>query len=135
MATNDANQPKLGRQYALQVVHYLRKTITFEDTTAATVGVIPAGSLILKPASGVHVVTAFNDSTTDVVDVGTTDDGDLFATDLDVSAVGFKVLDEDIAGLRVSSEVTVTATYAGGTGDATAGEAEVVIAYIPDNDR
>jgi hypothetical protein len=123
-----------ARDYGVQLVHYLRKTITFEDTSATLVGELPAGALILQPASGAHVVTAFNDGTTDVVDIGIEGTADQFASALDVSSTGFKALDADGANMRVSAATKVYAVYTGGTGDATAGEAEIAIAYLPDND-
>jgi hypothetical protein len=123
-----------ARQFHTQQVHYLRKTITFADAgVAKTVGVLPAGSLILKPCSGVNVSTAFNSSGTDLIDVGTTGTADLYATDLAGQTVGFAALDEAVSAY-VAAETTITATYAQSVADATAGVAQVVIAYIPNND-
>lgn len=133
MATNTSGSK--ARQYQAQLVHYLRKTIVFgDDGTAVTVGIVPAGAVILKPASGVQVVTAFNAGTSNVLDIGTTADADLFGTDLALGSANFVALDEAIGGYRVDSDATITATPALTGTAATAGEAEVLIAYIPDND-
>tara|TARA_R110000868_G_scaffold327356_1_gene588347 strand:+ start:1348 stop:1737 length:390 start_codon:yes stop_codon:yes gene_type:complete len=125
-----------AREFHTQQVHYLRKTITYaDDGTTVTVGTIPAGSLILKPISGVSVTTVFNAGTTNVADMGpSTDSGtDLWATDLSLATAGFVALDEAVT-LLVSVATTVQiAVDLTGTA-ATTGAAEVVICYIPDND-
>jgi hypothetical protein len=123
-----------ARQYPAQLVHYLRKSLAYTDSAAVVVGTIPAGALILKPASGVHVTTAFNAGTTNVIDVGTTADDDLFGTDLAAGTATFVPLDEAIGGFVVASDTTITATYAQTGTAASAGAAEVVIAYVPDAD-
>lgn len=125
-----------ARQFHTQQVHYLRRGITFADNgVAVTVGEIPAGALILKPASGVHVVTVFNAGTSNVLDIGTSADDDLFGTDLALGTANFVPLDESIGGYRVAATTTITATVALSGTAATTGDAEVVIAYIPDNDQ
>jgi hypothetical protein len=133
MATNTAGT--VARQYQMQVVHYLRKTVGFGDSGAQVVGIIPAGALILKPASGVHVTTAFNAGTTNTLDVGTSADGDLFGTALALGTATFVPLDEAIGGFLVNADTTITATVTLAGTAATAGSSEVVIAYIPDNDK
>jgi len=131
-----------ARQYSMQMAHYCRKTLTFSDVgTAVVVGVIPAGSILLQPVSGAAVTTVFNSDGTDFIDIGVSAatggvsaNDDLFATDLDVSALGFKPLDEAVAGLLLTADTTITATYAAGGSAATTGSAEIVIVYVPDND-
>ena len=133
MATGTAGT--VARQFHTQQLHFLRKSIAYTDNgTALTVGVIPAGSLILKPASGVHVTTAFNAGTNNFLDVGTSATADLFGTDLSLTATNFVPLDEAIGGYLVASDTTITATV-GLTGTAaSAGAGEVVICYVPDID-
>lgn len=125
----------VARQYPWQLVHYLRKSITFSDNgTAVEVGIVPAGALILKPLSGLHVTTVFNAGTNNFIDVGTTDNDDLFGTDLSGTATNFVPLDEAVGDYLCTSATRITATV-GLTGTAaTTGAAEVVIAYLPDND-
>lgn len=124
-----------ARQYHTQQVHYLRKSIAYTDNgTALTVGTIPAGSVILKPISGVHVTTAFDAGTNNLLDVGSSANDDLWGTDLALGTANFVPLDEAIGGYLVAADTTITATVALSGTAATAGAAEVVICYIPDND-
>lgn len=126
-----------ARDFGKQMVHYLRKTITFANRGAAvTVGTIPAGSVIVTSMSGIVVTTAFNGSGTDVLDVGySTDSGtNNLATLVDIAALGFKPLDEAVADQLVSSDVTIQALYTDQNSNASAGSGEIVICYIPDND-
>lgn len=115
-----------------QNIHFLRKDITYADMgKLLTIGTVPAGAQILKPISGAQVKVAFNSATTTVLDIGTTADGDLFATDLDVkTAVAFLPLDEAV-GFAVSADTTITAQLAETGATATAGAATIVIAYLP----
>lgn len=123
-----------AREIGYGVVQALRKRITYADNgTAITVGKLPPGSSIV--GGGVHIITAFNDSGTDVLDVGfvgSTTDADGYATDLDLSAVGYIVLDELAATTNIQGTVehTVTATYAGQNSNATAGTADVIVLYV-----
>lgn len=134
MATGTAGST--ARQYSQQMVHYLRKGITYaDDGTTVDVGTIPAGSLLLKPLSGVYVNTAFNGATTNTLDIGpSTDSGtNLWGTLLALGSIAHVPLDEAVA-MTVSVDTLVQAAVVSTTG-ASAGEAEIVIAFIPDNDN
>lgn len=132
MATNTSGSD--ARQFYTQQVHYLRKSIVFgDDGTALTVGKIPAGSVILKPLSGVQVSTAFNAGTTNTLNIGTSADDNLYGTLLALGATDFVPCDEAVSYL-VTSDTTMTCTVVLTGTAATAGAGEVVIAYIPDND-
>lgn len=125
-----------ARQFHTQQVHYLRKGITFaDDGLTVTVGTIPAGSLIIKPMSGVAVTTVFNAGSTNVLDIGpSTDSGtDLWATDLALGTLAFVPLDEAVTNLVSVDTVVQAAVDLTGTA-ATTGAAEIIICYIPDND-
>lgn len=125
----------VARQFHQQMVHFLRKSVTFSDNgVARTVGVIPAGSLILKPMSGVHVTTVFNAGTTNVLDIGTSADDDLYGTDLALGTANFVPLDENVGTYLVTTDTTITVTVGLAGTAATAGAGEVIIAYIPDTD-
>lgn len=128
------NSAVSAKEIGYGVVQSLRKKITYLDNgTAVTVGKLPPYSVVV--GGGVHIVTAFNDSGTDYLDVGfvgaTTDD-DAYATDLTLAAVGFIVLDELAATTNIMGTVehTVTATYAGQNSNATAGEGWVIVNYV-----
>lgn len=128
----------VARQSHLQVMHFLRKRITFADyATTVNVGVIPAGASVV--GGGVHVITAFNSSGTDLLNVGfvgSTTDADGYATLLTMAAVGWIVLDElaTTTNIQQTIDTTVTLKPAQSVADATAGVADVIIGYIPNND-
>lgn len=133
MATNTAGT--VARNFQKQMIHYLRKTVTYANhAVAANVGTIPAGSVIMPALSGWVVTTAFVSTAggTPVLDIGTTANDDLYATDLSSTATRFVALDESV-DFTVSVDTLITATV-GSTAAITAGAAEVIIAYIPDND-
>lgn len=125
-----------ARQYSQQLVHYLRKRITYEDNgNTVDVGTIPAGALLLKPLSGVFVNVAFDGGSTNTLDIGpSTDSGtNLWATLLALGTIAFVPLDESVTML-VTDDTKVQAKVVS-TASATAGEGVIVIAYIPDNDQ
>jgi len=126
------------RLFHTQQVHYLRLTIGYANENETDIGSIPSGSLILRPMSGLHVSTAFNATTTNVLDVGLANDPDdpnLFATGIDLkSTIPYLTFDEAATGYLVTHDVTVTCTVSHTGAVATAGSGEVFICYIPDND-
>ncbi len=86
-----------------------------------------------------HVVVAFNDTSTDVLDIGLSSGASTYASALDLSSVGlFVAFDEANATgtlcMRCSTDTTIYATYTGASSNASTGDAEIVVAYIPDND-
>lgn len=137
MPTNTAGST--ARNYHKQLVHYLRKQVTFADEgDVVDVGTIPANAIVI--GGGVMITTAFNDAAT--IDVGfrggsTTDDPNGYATALVGTAVGFKALDELAATTNImqTSPAIVTASVNDGTGAVSAGVAEVVITFVLDNDQ
>jgi hypothetical protein len=124
-----------ARQYPQQMIHYLRKSITYADNgLTVDVGTIPAGALVLKPLSGVAVNVAFNGDTTNTLDIGpSTDSGtNLWATLLALGTIAFVPIDEVVTTL-VSVDTKVQAKVVS-SASASAGQGEIIIAYIPDND-
>lgn len=126
-----------ARNSGSQNVQILRKRITYLNTSAVTIGKLPAGASVV--GGGVHVITAFNDSGTDVVDVGyigATTVAAAYASALTVVAVGLIVLDElaSTTNIQGTVEHTVTAVYTGQNSNATAGVADVIILYVANND-
>lgn len=133
MPTNTAGTQ--ARQLPFQAIHYLRKEITYADNgTTVTVGTLPAGAVILKPISGVHVHVAFNGNSSNVLDIGpSTDTGtDLWATDLALGTTTFVPLDEAVTN-KVAVDTVVQAAVVS-TDSASAGSAQIIIAYVPNND-
>jgi len=116
----------------LPAVHFLRTSVTFSDNgTAKTIGVVPAGSLILKALSGLHVTTVFNAGTNNFIDMGTSGTADLFGTDLSGLATTFVPLDEAVGTYYCAADTTLTVTV-GLTGTAaTTGAAIALICYVP----
>lgn len=91
MATNTAGDT--ARAYHTHQVHYLRKRITYADNgSTITLGKIPPYATVIR--GGVVVVEAFNGNSSNILDIGTSDDGDGFATDLALGTVGVIVADE-----------------------------------------
>lgn len=137
MPTNTAGST--ARNYHKQLVHYLRKQVTFADEgDVVDVGTIPANAIVI--GGGVMITTAFNDTAT--IDVGfrggsTTNDPNGYATALVATAVGFKALDELAATTNImqTSPAIVTASVNDGTGAVSAGVAEVIITFVLDNDQ
>lgn len=129
MATGTAGSG--ARDYSMQMVHFLRKDIAYTDgAVTVTVGTIPAGSVIIKPMSGVHVSTVFNYGTNNRLDVGTAATADLYGTDLALGTAGFVPLDEAVSNY-VSTDTVIKATI-DVTGTAgTTGVGQIIIAYVP----
>lgn len=136
MATGTAGSA--ARQLVTQQTNYLRKRITFADNgTVVTVGKIPPGASVV--GGGAHVITAFNDSGTDLLNVGyigATTVAAAYASSLDLSAVGFIVLDELASTTNIQGTVdhTVTCAYAAQNSNATAGVADIIVFFVPNND-
>jgi hypothetical protein len=87
-------------------------------------------------AGGVHILTAFNDSGTDTIDVGfrggsATDDPDAYATLLAATAVGYIAFDELATTTNIinTKPVIVTARYNAQNSNATAGVAMLTLAF------
>lgn len=125
------NQSKPARDRFAHVVHYISAPIVYGDNgRVIKVGTIPAGAQILKASSGVHVNVAFNAGTGNVIDIGSSADDDLYATDLALGSIAFVALDEAVS-MTVSSDTEITATVALTGTAASAGAGTVHIAYLP----
>ena len=124
-----------ARLYHTSQIHYLRADTVYSDGASKvyTLGAIPANSLIVKPASGVHVVTAYNAGTNNLMNIGTSADDDLFGTLLSLTTATFVPLDEAIGGFKVAADTIITASHALTGTAASAGVGVVVVAYIPPN--
>lgn len=127
MATNTAGTA--ARQLPFQAVHFLRKNITWNGGQV-TVGIIPAGSVIMPALTKFYPTTDFDGSP--VLDFGTSLDPDFFGTGVDIAAVNTEVavIDETVA-LMVAVDTTLVATVSGGSA---AGAGELIVGFIPDID-
>ena len=108
---------------------------TVEGTATDTNVVIPANSQIVR--IDVNVETAFNDSGTDILEVGSSADTDLYVNDVAISAVGKIALGtaalcanwKDIG----TSDIRIGYIYNGANNDASAGAATVTVSYLQNN--
>ena len=108
---------------------------TTEGTATDTNVVIPANSQIVSIE--VNVETAFNDSGTDLLEVGSSADTDLYVNDVSIAAIGKIALGtaalcanwKDIG----TSDVKIGYIYNGANNDASAGAATVTINYLQNN--
>ena len=106
-----------------------------EGTATDTTVVIPANSQIVR--IDVNVETAFNDSGTDILEVGSSADTDLYVNDVSIAAVGKIALGtaalcanwKDIG----TSDIRIGYIYNGANNDASAGAATVTISYLQNN--
>ena len=128
-----------ARRNSTQQVGYARFTVNYGDVNVANGNNkqwLPAGALILR--TSVCIVTAFNAGTTNVLTVG------LGATNNNVVASGnvtpgtagqtinIEPTGAALGPLAADSQLNVTFTQTGTA--ATAGQAIVVVEYIPNND-
>ncbi len=133
------NNSRPAREIGYNVVQTIGKRITFSDFgTVVTVGKMPPFSHVI--GGGVHIITAFNSSGTDLLDVGFiggTTDADAYATQLTLAAVGMLALDElaTTTNIMQSVDTTVTCSPAQSVADATAGVAYVFVNFVTEYPR
>lgn len=140
MPTNTAGTN--ARDLQMQVMHYLRKTVNFNDTGIGTgiafANPLPAGAIIHPLASTIVVRTAFNAGTTNNLLVGTSAGGNQLVATADSAAgvAGVKTFALATVGVnaRVANDTSIYVTYTQTGTAATAGVADIVIAYSLNND-
>jgi hypothetical protein len=139
MATNTAGDP--GQLYQSNQTHYLVKRVTYATLNATgagtgtanatvTVGWLPPKALVLRGYT--KVITGFNDTTADDLDIGVAgDDDDLFASAVDMNTAATTTFDDLATANDYSASARrVTCNFtAAPTGDGTTGEALVVLEY------
>lgn len=96
---------------------------------------IPEDALLLW--GYVHVITAFDDSTSLTIDVGDDDDPDRFTetAPVDLASTGVTACNStNTNGVMYNDTAEVQATFVAGAGDASVGKAVVYLAYLrPDS--
>lgn len=129
MTTNTAGG--VGRMYHTEQVHYVTCPIVY-TTLSYTIGKLPAGAMVI--GAGVLVTTAFAGGTPQTLDIGTSADGDGFATALVITSAGLKAADELTTSddLYMSADTDVTATLSAGA-TVSAGAGYVYVSYIMAN--
>lgn len=127
------------RKPITQQVPYFRASVSFDTVNIGTAGKVPLGTL---PAGAIvtdlliRVSEAFNAATTNVLTIGTAADDDslLGATDLDELEVD--TTEAFVAkGYKVTVDTPLFIKYAQTGTAASAGAADIILTFIPDNDR
>lgn len=139
MRIGDKANSALGREESLGFVPVVQSgTILYtEEGAAKDICVLPAKSEILDIY--VDVITAFNGSGTNLLNLGKAGSDDEFAKDLDVSAAGRVLASSDASQLANlvnigDDQVTLQAIYADQNSNASAGAARITVLYVPGND-
>jgi len=120
-----------GREHPYTLVHYLRKTVIFSDTTV-TIGTLPPGAVVLR--AGLVITTVFA-GTTPTFDMGVTGVGDDF---VDGASLETKGVIRDVTNMAAATmaynadaiDATITLIDA-----ATSGSGIAWVEYLPNNDR
>lgn len=128
-----------ARQSEHQLTHFLRKTVTFADVFPAAgipMGYIPAGALIV--GASIDVTTAFNAGTTNSLSVGTntpTNDNIVTAAQAVAGTQGVKRnLAPTVRVDQITTDSYVYVSYAQSGTAASAGQATIVVEFIPNID-
>jgi hypothetical protein len=120
-----------ARQLHTQQTHYIRKRVNWNDSAIGTgviFGTLPAGAMIL--AIAVRVNTAFNAATTNALNLGTAAGGTQIGTDAATAGARFPT----VPNLSFANDTDLYVQYAQTGTAATAGQADIVITYAPNND-
>lgn len=133
---NNAVAPRL---HVTHQMPYFRATVAFDTLNIGTAGKVPLGTL---PAGAivtgmlVKVTTAFNAATTNVLTVGTAADASavIGAGDVDETTVGTTLTFAGV-GYKASVATPLFIKYAQTGTAATAGAADIILMFCPDNDR
>ena len=134
----DQNRVFPARIHPSQQVHYYRVAVNYNDpniSTAQQFGTLPALASIINVQ--VDVVTAFNAGTTNVLTIGTTTTANeiVAAADVNEGATGVTQVTRGYGrSLTASADTALYAKYTQSGTAASAGQAIVTIAYIPNND-
>ena len=139
MATNTAGSSGY-RDPRTNGINWIRKKILYSDwvstnNDAHVVGVLPPKSCVVSGSSHVVVVTAFDDTNGDDLDIGISGgDDDWFASGLDLNTgSGVLLTLDDLTDTErySASERTVTCNFTTApTGNGTAGEAWIYIGFL-----
>ncbi len=139
MGTNSVTPGSAPRQHPKELVHYLRKTVNFDDAGISDgipfANMLPENAQILRTT--VNILTAFNAGTTNVLTVGTDASrlNIVAAADVNEAATGVTSVATG-AALDLSGGAAMPYVKYAQTGTAaTAGKACIVIEYVPDNDQ
>jgi hypothetical protein len=122
----------ISRQTQYQLVHYFRKRVNYNDPGIAggvVFGTMPLGAMIVL--QNVRCNTAFNAGTTNALNVGTTAGGTQLFTDAATAGARSPA----IANLSFAADTDLFVAYAQTGGAATAGQADIVVGFVLNNDK
>jgi hypothetical protein len=108
----------------MREVFAIKKDIVFGNTTDTEIGFLPPNAYITNIT--IDVITAFDDTGTDLLNVGKTGTTNAFVSALDVAATGRKAPTILLGG------VVQSAKYTGQNANAAAGKASVCVMYAFD---
>ena len=133
------NSAVAPRMPVTQQVPYCRATVAFNTVNIGTAGMVPLGTLpdgAIIIGMLVKITTAFNAATTNVLTVGTaTSDSAIIAGgDVDETTVGTTVTFAAV-GYKASGYTPLFIKYAQTGTAATTGAADIILWFVPDNDR
>ena len=126
------------RQFHLQAVHYLRKTVNYNDTGVSTgvfMGTLPAGAMVTDIVANVR--TAFNAGSGNSLSVGITSTAytDILATaDVTLATTGGYRGTILAAADRMATDADVYIRYTQTGSTASAGVVDVVLMFAANND-
>jgi hypothetical protein len=113
------------------VLSAVTNTIAYTDSSAVTIGTVPAGAQIVSV--NIDVTTAFNAATTNTITVGKSGSAAAFVASTSIGSAGrASVATTGVYSAWAdvgSADVPVTATYSQTGTAATAGAARVTIVY------
>lgn len=105
-------------------------TVAYTDTVGKALFTIPAGAYIFQWI--INVTTAFNDSGTDILDLGVSGTTQKFAAAVDVSSTGLKTALVVAAqvGVIQSTAQAILGQYTGQNANSSAGAAVIVCSFF-----
>ncbi len=104
----------------------IQAVVTYQDTTPRSLFSLPSGAIPLYAV--VQTEVAFNDSGTDVLNLGIDQDDDYLAAGVSLASVGGQMVVFNQSP-DLSRQVGVIAKYIGQNGDASAGRAVVNLIF------
>jgi hypothetical protein len=116
-----------GTLQAKGTMHIAKAEVLYTDTTQTTIITLPAGAVIWDV--GIDVDTAFNDSGTDLLDIGITSTANDILNDYDVSTTSFTNQLLSNSPYKVTTSTNITFQFTGQNSDANQGQAYIYIHY------
>ena len=125
---NVAGLDGLANNRGIQVTDFAN--IVFGDSgVAKEIATLPAGAVVLGYL--IEIVTAFNASTTDYIDIGNATTADAYVADFDAASAAGIYRAAVTTITRLAAETILWATYTGSGTAPTAGEARVAVEWLP----